>query len=50
MPRLDQPGISERELFRAVRPQQQAKGARFDVTTRILLTAILLFAAAQLIW
>jgi hypothetical protein len=50
MPRLTYPGASDRQVFRTAIPRQQAKGAQFDVTTRILLTAVLLFAAAQLIW
>ena len=50
MPRPTHPGTGEREVFRTVNPQQQAKGARLDVTTQLLLTAVLLFAAAQLIW
>jgi hypothetical protein len=50
MPRLTYPNASERELFRTAIPIRSETGARPDVTARILLTAILLFAAAQLIW
>ncbi len=50
MPRLSYPGASERALFRTAIPQQQEKGLRVDATARILLMAVLLFAAVQLIW
>jgi hypothetical protein len=50
MPRPAYPGASDRQVFRTAVPQQQAKGRRFDVTVQLLLTAVLLFAAAQLIW
>jgi hypothetical protein len=46
MPRLTYLGAGQ--VFRTVTPQ--GKGAQSDVTVRILLTAVLLFAAAQLIW
>jgi hypothetical protein len=50
MPRFSYSGASERALFRTVVSQRQTKGKRFDVNARILLTAVLLLAAVQLIW
>jgi len=50
MPRLTYPGASERALFRTAIPIQSGTAAQPDVTVRILLTAILLLAAVQLIW
>jgi len=51
MPRPTYPNPSEREVFRtAVIPPQHTKGKRLDVTAQLLLTAVLLFTAVQLIW
>jgi hypothetical protein len=50
MPRLSYPGASERALFRTAIPQQRAKRLGVDATGRILLMAVLLIAAVQLIW
>jgi hypothetical protein len=49
MPRLSYHAAGDGQAFRTVTPQP-AKGAQSDVTVRILLAAVLLFAAAQLIW
>jgi hypothetical protein len=51
MPRSTDPRAGEGGLFRtAIIQQPQTKEPRFDVTVQLLLTAVLLFAAVQLIW